>query len=76
MATEAVRGKMCAFDLLALDDGKIECVFYSTDDDEQNRQTAADIIEQATEYLDNLGIALPEDWILAFDNVANRNLSL
>lgn len=76
MATEAMRGKLCAFDLLVLDDGKIECVFYSTDDDEQNRQTAADIIEKSTEYLNNLEITLPEDWILAFDNVANRDLSL
>jgi len=75
MAMEAMRGKLCAFDLLVLDDGKIECVFYSTDNDEQNRQTAADIIEKSTEYLNNLEITLPEDWILAFDNIANRDLS-
>lgn len=74
-ATDATRGKLCAFDLLVLEDGTVECVFYSTDNDEQNRQTAAEINEKATDYLDNLEMALPEDWILAFDNIANRDLS-
>jgi len=74
LAMEATRGKLCAFDILVLEGNIIECVFYSTDDNTVNQKIAATMLGRINEYFANTQIALPQDWLVVIENIADRDL--
>lgn len=72
VSLDAVRKNLCAFDILFLDNNIVEFIFYSTLSDEENESIASTIDNRISNYYAEREMSIPEDWLLIFDNIANR----